>query len=234
MRDNAIWASDPAKFNDPFEYSYHLEPDLTFKVARLLNKKINTKRKHERIQRYFIKEGKAFIASCGGLYSLCEDNKISLMWSHYADSHKGFCVGYARRTDNILGTPSCLPVIYGVFPTVKVTDILKANLMSQQFAGSPRLKAFLNDSFFMPLIFEKMVLSKDANWSYEKEWRLMFVQRDQLVKIDAPICSITFGLRMPAEQKDQIRAILKKQPAVRYYQAYKPRKGYNVGVRRVA
>jgi hypothetical protein len=46
--------------------------------------------------------------------------------------------------------------------------------------------------------------------------------------MDAPVRSITFGLRMPDEHKDEIRSILKNNPGVEYYQAHKAKRGYEV------
>ena len=47
--------------------------------------------------------------------SLCTDNKNSLMWSHYADGHKGFCVEYDFNLySDELENCAILPVIYGI------------------------------------------------------------------------------------------------------------------------
>jgi len=37
-----------------------------------------------------------------GILSLSETNSHPLLWSHYADSHRGFCIEYQRTSENNL------------------------------------------------------------------------------------------------------------------------------------
>ncbi|MHC4327016.1 MAG: DUF2971 domain-containing protein, partial [Planctomycetota bacterium] len=146
-------------------------------------------------------------------------NNLSLMWSHYADGHKGFCIGYERTESSLLGSEKCLPVVYDTFPEIKLSEFFEAVATRKEELGK--------------LVFKTMVLSKDPNWKYEKEWRVLFEQRDQLIKSVALIRSIIFGLRMSDTDKDTIRNILRGRPKIEYYQARKVPRNYSVEIHRI-
>lgn len=96
---------------------------------------------------------------------LCDDYKNSLMWSHYANSHKGFCVEYdfgtkCEEVDKI----AIFPVIYSKerprFPWKLAFELAVDNK-----DGSSVMELF--QAMFLAL------LTKDAVWNYENEWRII-------------------------------------------------------------
>jgi hypothetical protein len=216
LTDDVVWVSDPKNFNDPFEYTFHLEPDLSYEASRRMNTGITRLNYVEKQEELVGKLKTEFLV--GGIFSLCESNTVSLMWSHYADSHRGFCIGYERSEGNLLGSDECLPVSYGTFPEVKFSEFFRALETRKEEWAKP--------------LFKAMVLSKDPNWNYEREWRVLFEQREQLISINVPVRSITFGLRMMDEQKAGIRSTLKDRAGVEYYQAHKARRSYDVEIHR--
>jgi hypothetical protein len=138
------------------------------------------------------------------------------MWSHYSDGHKGFCVGYRRAESNVLGSSRyCLPVDYEVSPrTLKLSQLLGLQSVHDE-------------------IYRACILTKDKNWEYEKEWRLLFKEKDQLVKLEAPIQSITFGERMPKIRREAIRRILAHNPNIEYFETKLSSNSYDVNVVRL-
>jgi Protein of unknown function (DUF2971) len=103
-----------------------------------------------------------FLALLKKSYKICsfsERNDSLLMWSHYADSHKGFCIEYDI---------SVLP--YGdhrsrfMFPVVYSPEIFDAtsNLRYKESNNFNNLRYILS------------AMTKSTDWSYEKEWRLIF------------------------------------------------------------
>jgi hypothetical protein len=152
LTDDVVWVSDPKNFNDPFEYTFNVEPDLSYEATRRRNKSA-TRSNYLELQVEFIEKLKSdFLA--GGILSLSESNTVSLMWSHYADSHKGFCVGYGRGENNLLGSDECRPVSYSTFPEMKMSEVFEALETSKE-----KLRR---------RVFKMMVLSKDPNWGYER------------------------------------------------------------------
>lgn len=101
------------------------------------------------------KMGSMFLVGC-----LCTDFKNRLMWSHYADSHKGFCVEYDFSSideDTLLTLP--FPIFYTenrpIIPwkaTIETTQQKIDEASAQLMLG---------------------LLTKDSAWEYENEWRII-------------------------------------------------------------
>lgn len=95
-----------------------------------------------------------------GLYyvgSLCTSYKNRLMWSHYADSHKGFCIEY--DFSEVKGEGLLLPVYYS-----NNRPLFPAQIVSE---GIDKC---------MPELYRQVmlgILTKDRVWEYENEWRII-------------------------------------------------------------
>ena len=117
------------------------------------------------------------------IFSLSENSNSMLMWSHYADNHKGISIGY-RFGDY-------LP--HGV----GISEVTYNNHLKRQVD--------LND---LTNRYKQHLLTKNEDWSYEREYRI-FTTQDKLyyerfdyldydrTKIDAYIFSITLGCAFP-------------------------------------
>ena len=90
--------------------------------------------------------------------SLCTDYRNPLMWAHYADSHKGFCVEFDCSSE----TDKNLPL----FPVVYSKDIVK---MPWEYCLKPE---GTKDPMFSARLIQA-VLTKDDVWKYENEWRIL-------------------------------------------------------------
>ena len=92
-----------------------------------------------------------------GIISFSSDIYNILLWSHYANNHKGFAIGF---DGNSLGA------------TPPIREVIYTNEM-------PNLSPF-TETFFN---FIKTKLTKSYHWSYEKEWRLILkLYDDELEK----------------------------------------------------
>lgn len=106
----------------------------------------------------FAREASVALRSSFKLCSFSERVDSTLMWSHYADSHKGYCIEYDIRSlpESDLRTRLLYPVIYSedVFDATELfeTDPAGRNIAYTLLAG----------------------LTKASDWKYECEWRLMF------------------------------------------------------------
>lgn len=91
---------------------------------------------------------------------LCANHKNSLMWSHYADSHRGFCVEY-DFCDVDASTPLPFPVVYSnKRPQIPWEEAL---------TRTPQNTARATSNLMIGL------LTKDECWEYENEWRYLIV-----------------------------------------------------------
>jgi hypothetical protein len=132
-----------------------------------------------------------------GVLSLSERFDSILMWSHYADFHKGFFVGFNEekmRQSNLFGKGG--PITYDTeFPKI-----------------DPRNNRGMDKSFVQ-------THTKAEDWAYEKEYRLTKLffpnepeQNARIVTFPAELISeVILGLKMPEEHKKEIIEIAKQK-----------------------
>ncbi len=118
---------------------------------------------------------------------LATSPKSRLMWSHYADGHKGFCIEYDFKNAPKSLLP--LPVIYSrkrpLFPWKIVLD------QSAETKTRCLLEIIIG------------LLTKDKEWEYENEWRLLLgPSEDSNIKI--PISAVYLGLEINEENKNTV------------------------------
>ncbi|MFW9929225.1 MAG: DUF2971 domain-containing protein [Candidatus Thorarchaeota archaeon] len=129
-----------------------------------------------------------------GILSLSAKNDNILMWSHYADYQKGFCIQFNRSAHNPLRVMQ--PVEYvKEYPSFNYFDDLPGN------------------------IAKKIILTKSCDWSYEEEWRGIQKANTEVRYTDDMISGIIFGLRMPDQHKSEIYQIFKGREHMTFYQA---------------
>lgn len=148
----------------------------------------------------------------------CEEYLSTLMWSHYADYHKGFVLAYEKDTLKQAGCcneqdetiPATLEFDkiryqsqmrdYGEFFYEYLPTIYKGNLPPDVYSG----------------FLAEMLFSKTMEWEYEKEWRLCsipidFTKPDPAHYISVRPWAVFLGAKMPAKQKWQLYNIAKKK-----------------------
>lgn len=118
-----------------------------------------------------------------------------LLWSHYADSHKGFVIEF--RADFVEGVKLEKVEYSDIRHVVTFEDIDENN-------------------------FDNIFFRKSSDWEYEQEYRAVLPlsnaseihdERFHLYKINkSSINSITFGCAMSEEEKKIIMDIVKKDP----------------------
>lgn len=93
------------------------------------------------------------------LCSFSERKDSTLMWAHYASDHRGFCIEYDIRSlpSDDFTSRFMYPVIY----QEEVFDATECMILA-------KTKKFNN------LYLNQAALIKGKDWSYEKEWRLVF------------------------------------------------------------
>lgn len=89
-----------------------------------------------------------------GVFSLSERWDSVLMWSHYADHHRGVCIEFDTTE---IGHPTLRPVSYRAPRRIRASDLLK-----WKRDNSAEAEQHVFDTYF---------LAKAGPWRYEKEWR---------------------------------------------------------------
>ncbi len=127
---------------------------------------------------------------------LCTSNKNKLMWSHYADSHRGICIEY-DFSDISADAVQPMPVFY--------TNKRPKLPWRAAIAPTPE-----NQSEAI-IHFMKALLTKDELWSYENEWRLIVQSSIEVSDLNAPpIKCIYIGALCSEENKEAIKVAAKK------------------------
>ncbi len=119
-----------------------------------------------------------------------------LMWSHYADSHKGICIQYKITPSNLLDNKDKI---------VRLLDI--------DYCKSLPLNG--NISFVDSLIV------KSNYWKYEKETRLIMYSRNVVDKYyqlsNFEVESVYMGVRIDSEKRNFLKHMLKNS-SIKLYQ----------------
>lgn len=134
-----------------------------------------------------------------GIFSTTTKKDNLLMWAHYTDSHKGFCVGFDKFIlfETIFATLT--PVIYGKeLPTIPLLE---------------------DDPHASSLI--RILATKSEDWKYEDEYRIILQggARKTFILPDQGIKEVILGLKMTEGHKDEITEVVTKRlPHINIYQ----------------
>jgi hypothetical protein len=201
-----IWLDRPLKFNDPLDTVFNTsafarseevsppipangpfpdvgkefdawEQEWKFSDAWRLNE---TRDKVLSLGHHSFRE--KVVVSCFSEISPSEGVLASLMWSHYASSHKGICVEY-----DLQGIRKGL---FPVFPINYVESFFDIDPLQRRAANQHYLDQS-PDEHFNKLISVIVASHKLHYWNYEREWRYILPADPQPRKV--PIISITTG-----------------------------------------
>ena len=215
--NKSIWLSKPDTFNDPFDGTVELQsatsvndfkkrmestgtaPEEIDKYANQLTEdklvKIND------VMKTYSEKMFLYIQQAG-VYSLTRSNDNILMWSHYGEEHKGFCIEYKRNETNQLGNENYTrPVEYEIdYPIIKSLDSMATEKLTE--------------------VAKELICIKAENWKYEKEWRMMVFEKGNIeIPRPAAISAIIFGCKTSDNNKKVIKNILSKEPEIEFKQA---------------
>lgn len=201
LKDGMIHFTESDSLNDPYDCALFLGEDYPS-----LNSLGNIPEKQKKVAQQVMVKGidylngetecfrKKFNVSCftEHVNSLC-------MWSHYADSHKGFCVEYGfemllSKFDQLLSF-MFLPVCYE-------NKFLPINECA---------KAEYSDDESVSKILGNLVI-KAKEWQYEKEWRIICIKPNQYLNYNNNVIGVKpsavyLGCKSQNELKEKIKAI---------------------------
>jgi Protein of unknown function (DUF2971) len=215
LLENEIWLANPNEFNDVFDVHIPLKFDyseiedprflekIKFHLSLRIGFDVNSRDcciRSENLLDQIRLDPKWFEKNSHALREDPEYNSIGIfstsrtclentMWGHYANSHKGFCIGL--KYPGLVQTLNALaqPVHY-------VEENLKFSL--------------LNDNPFM----NSLLFIKQDKWESEAEYRFatLGIKSDsqRLIKFNPSIVNnVIFGYKMPQHFQDEIITILR-------------------------
>lgn len=134
-----------------------------------------------------------------GIFSLSQVPDHPLMWAHYAEDHKGICLGFEITDDSVLADAErFLRVEYSNSTPKFDEQITTALTLSLDKKGSIRTESHL--AFSDPSL-RAAISTKGVEWEYEQEWRYV-EPLSGAYDWPAPIVEIIFGLRCPQKRRD--------------------------------
>ena len=207
-----IFLASTSMFNDPYEgsipFAYDptdLTPENIFLKMRQLAIKEHPDWKEAEIQKYcfegqskdllnddnhiekFNEQNRKDIDNTFGIFSLTIHPLNYLMWSHYGNSHTGFCIGFDSTIlyDTVGG---------GLGPVQYDTEV-------------PKLKLF-GDIYDFHL---KQLATKSKVWEYEDEYRIVKSKaaKQRVIYPKEMIKQIFLGLKMSLAEKNKIIDFIK-------------------------
>lgn len=124
-------------------------------------------------------------------------NDNLLMWAHYANEHKGICLGYKikKLEDN-------------VFLDKIIYEPLKVDWDSKR-------QVILSEKEEELTIYE-VFIRKHSRWDYEEEYRLIYLDIENDYYNSIELCEVYFGYECSNEDKLKIIEFLKDQK-INYY-----------------
>lgn len=211
IKSSSCWFSRPSDFNDPFDCNLdisignsvgeimdNLERSSMFRLLKeeLLQRSDDVKYAGKRLlaKPFFIKRiinevHKYYINQNIGVYCLSEDPMNILMWSHYADSHKGICVEFDIKRGGFFYN-NLLPVQYRKrYPKFELSD-------------------YQDEGNMMFTMHQQAICTKSVLWKYEKEWRVIADDGCGLKKFDKQdVTKVIFGAKTSDDDKERIKSL---------------------------
>lgn len=221
LKSQTLYFGSPANFNDPFDCKitarvekpteaeselfrkrYSTIPDLPDETKRALDSAtakevsdwlhgVGSKNISNIIQNGIVGKG----VSC-----FSENYNDLLMWSHYGDKNRGFCLEFDTSFEPF---NKAKKVTYtNQIPTISITDALLKNEYKQLF---------------------DLYCTKSKSWEYEAEWRCLHeTAGTEWTYESRALTGVYFGSNVPQQAIDIICLILQGQnETVRYWKGVK-------------
>ena len=236
MTSNLLSFPSPDKFNDPFDCTIPIHYDRGSKeeITRYWEEHLKISRpdlnRNERrkaaIDAYkeirkggerTVKMQEGIILATIGVFSLSGNYRSILLWSHYANSHKGFCIGFNVRQLKRF----CLKRDHELGEAISLEEV-------EYREKYPFINAYTSSKDER---LKSQLLTKSPEWNYERECRLIwFKGANKRLKInDGIIRRVILGCRTSQLDKDEIISILKtRKDRIYLYQAKKKQDSFGL------
>lgn len=181
-----IWVAKPGSFNDPFDCNaaIYQAQTPTFQnveqnrrgrrvmpqhvvVAGLVDEELSTEQK-ERLETM-------------GVYCLADTPRSHLMWGHYADKFRGYCLAFGFNREQMEQT---LEVKYKPSPPA-LGQISNLDVLARNAAGF-----------------------KKGEWAYEHEYRIIYQRGNCYYERPAEIIALIFGPLIGEDERETLSKLL--------------------------
>ena len=177
---NQIFISSKEKLNDPCEALFN-DDDL----RNYINLADRIQIPHKSGTQLYI-EWINEVRESFGVYSLSFDVKNELLWSYYANGHKGFCIEYEMELLRELSIPG------------SYTNVIQMHYQDKL----PTLRFKFSDDIHEVVYI--MHGYKSKRWEHEREIRIISDKLGLVNIKEKAVKGIYFGVRMPDSEKKKI------------------------------
>lgn len=218
-----VWFSRPGSFNDPFDSALKIaldelsEQDMR-RILDYLRKDVGEFAEEAGIaEGYLDSDGtpnerfRDMLQRIGhdvfnldlqrrGVACFSERCDDLLLWSHYGNGHRGFCLEFSTDCDLFTKTHR-----------VRYSDQMPRGNIADALINA-------DEAFWLG-----MILTKAPCWSYEKEWRVIHVEPDHAYCYDwKALAGLYFGSKMEETHKSIIGMILRGSPTKFFQMSHVP------------
>lgn len=190
--ENSFWFSKLEHLNDPMEGTIDYQ-NIKLKAQSMIRRKRKANDPavqssydtlSSAIDRFIDRRTKV------GIYSLSKSYNQKLMWVHYSNDHRGYCLGFDcdklpinYNNNNVYN----IPVVYSARPAKITVDDMKKLIKDNGHS-----------------VIKKLLCYKSTDWSYEKEVRLI-VDSPGLVSFpESSISSLYLGANISSSARNQL------------------------------
>lgn len=227
IKTSQIYYANPVSFNDPFDCKVPLVDSCDPSFIRYLIAAQSARSDADHVDVYdnFIAPGSRSQAEIDALNSGLDEaeqtefrslieriqQKVNetgvlsfsaicdstLMWSHYADNHRGICLKFSLEKWRDMSM-ALYPVEYPV-------KRLSLQLDRQSYEQGQLVRA--------------VTLTKDQGWQYEQEWRVLGMAPGEFSFPSDALVGIIFGCMTSDADKARVRRVVARRTHVVLYQA---------------
>lgn len=177
-----VYFPNPTQLNDPFDAYILFKKQYNEEDAIKYFKSIDPEQSEERIKFYVKNVFKYeeyvsnFIENNRKTYKLfcvTNDYKNLLMWSHYANNHKGICIGFKTHNHNNKTIFKFLPKSISDDPQVKRIKHGFLNVNKVNYPETRLMPPPINPFNYTKQEFIEFMYTKTVDWEYENEYRIV-------------------------------------------------------------
>lgn len=161
---STIFFANPVRLNDPFDCQVDIRKAVEHAIPLLSGGKRQNLLKLSKPNGFFDNIQKSI--KNVGVCSFCFVLEEPLLWSHYADGHKGLCLTYEMPFQSFFKPSKSIP---GAIMPVEYDE----NQLTDWLIKNAPEKAKTNTEKFSYDLIGKVLSIKGEGWGYEKEARII-------------------------------------------------------------
>ena len=231
LKSRTLWFGAPVAFNDPFDCALQVSSPKLDKVevlrlielyrsqgvtfaAEFETEHLPDGQPTEALVATVVKAAReAFNEQIGfnlhnrGVACFSATNTELLMWAHYADGHRGFCLEFATLEDPFKSARE-------VYYRQEAPEISPVAMIEGKTGADELVNA--------------MMVTKFESWRYEQEWRVLHKNANVAYTYDwRALTGVYLGAAMPKEHQDVVAQLMVGAPT-QLYQMERSEEGFKV------